>query len=290
MLLSMTGYGKYEKKASNFNISVEIRSLNSKYFDIISKIDDKIFEYENDIVSIIKDKCVRGKIYLNISLTENNKSNEFIKLNKSKLKVYIEKERQLKKALNISNGLGTEFLVKQPDLFLNSRSLVKQDKKNIMLCINKALEKLLSYRKKEGKIIEKDIFSKIKNINLALRKIIALSDIKVSKELDKIKKKIDKIIPRLDIDKDRLYQEVAIILEKKDINEEISRLEGHLKLLSSFLKTKDARGKKINFLLQEINREVNTIGSKADNLKIRHLVVDVKNDTEKIKEQVQNII
>ena len=77
MLLSMTGYGKYEKKVSNFNISVEIRSLNSKYFDIISKIDDKIFEYENDIVSIIKDKCVRGKIYLNISLTENNKSNEF---------------------------------------------------------------------------------------------------------------------------------------------------------------------------------------------------------------------
>ena len=97
-------------------------------------------------------------------------------------------------------------------------------------------------------------------------------------------------IVRIEINKDRLYQEVALILEKKDINEEISRLQGHLKLLNSFLKTKDVNGKKISFLLQEINREINTIGSKADNLKIRHFVVDVKNNTEKIKEQVQNII
>ena len=256
MLLSMTGYGKCERKTSNFDISVEIRSLNSRYIDIVSKVDDSIIAYENDIVSLIKNKCVRGKIYLTILLLENNKSTKFIKLNKNKLKIYIEKEKKLK----------------------------------IMLCVNLALNKLIAYRKKEGKIIEKDIFSKIKNINLALRKIITLSNTNITKELDKIKKKISIVIPKLEINKDRLYQEVALILEKKDINEEISRLQGHLKLLNSFLKTKDVNGKKISFLLQEINREINTIGSKADNLKVRHLVVDVKNNTEKIKEQVQNII
>ena len=290
MLLSMTGYGKCEKKLSNFDISVEIKSLNSRYIDIISKIDDNIIAYENDILSLIKEKCVRGKIYLNILLIENNISAKCTILNKNKLKIYVEKEKQLKEALSINHGLGIEFLIKQPDLFLKTSNIIKKDKKNVILCVNQALNQLLNYRKKEGKIIEKDIFSKIKNINLALRKIITLSKTNISNELEKIKKKIDKVFPKFEINKDRLYQEVALILEKKDINEEISRLQGHLKLLTTFLKSKDVSGKKINFLLQEINREVNTIGSKADNLKIRHLVVDVKNNTEKIKEQVQNII
>ena len=156
--------------------------------------------------------------------------------------------------------------------------------------MNDALNKLLYHRKKEGRIIEKDILSKIKFINADIKKIIRLSNTNISKELKKVQNKIDVIVPNFDLNSDRLYQEVALVLEKKDINEEISRLNGHMSLLVKYLKDNSIGGKKINFLLQELNREINTIGSKIDNLKIRHLVVNIKNNIEMIREQIQNII
>jgi len=288
MLLSMTGYGKAEKKASNFDISVQLKSINSRYVDIVSRVDDSIFIFENDILSLIKKKCIRGKIYLNITLNENSQSSKLIKLNKNKLKCYMEQTKLLQKELNTKETLNIEFLLKQPDIFI--QDLVKRDKKIILSCVNDALSKLLDHRKKEGKIIEKDILSKIKIINTDIKKIIRLSNTNIPKELKKIKNKIDTILPNFDLNSDRLYQEVAIILEKKDINEEISRLNGHMGLLIIYLKDNSISGKKINFLLQELNREINTIGSKIDNLKIRHLVVNIKNNIEMIKEQIQNII
>ena len=139
MLLSMTGYGKYEKKSSNFDISVEIRSLNSRYIDIVSKVDDSIMAYENDIVSLIKEKCIRGKIYLTILLIENNMSAKCTTLNKNKLKIYIEKEKQLKLALNINKGLGIEFLIKQPDL-LNAIIVNQTSTNNLFLNFSKEQE------------------------------------------------------------------------------------------------------------------------------------------------------
>ena len=132
--------------------------------------------------------------------------------------------------------------------------------------------------------------SKIKFINADIKKIIRLSNTNISKELKKVQNKIDVIVPNFDLNSDRLYQEVALVLEKKDINEEISRLNGHMSLLVKYLKDNSIGGKKINFLLQELNREINTIGSKIDNLKIRHLVVNIKNNIEMIREQIQNII
>ncbi len=149
---------------------------------------------------------------------------------------------------------------------------------------------MTEHRKKDGKVLEKDILSKVKKINRDSKKIVRLSSSNSKKELKIIKGKINNMIPDIALDSNRLYQEVGLIMEKKDINEELSRLAGHMELLDNYILNEKYTGKKINFLLQEINREVNTIGSKVDKLSIKHIVVDIKNNVEKIREQAQNIL
>jgi len=187
--------------------------------------------------------------------------------------------------------LALDYLLKIPDLF-ESKALIKLSKNNkiILKCVDEAINKLIEHRKKDGKVLQKDILSKVKKINRDLQKIVRLSSSNSKTELKTIKGKINNVIPDITLDMNRLYQEVALIMEKKDINEELSRLEGHMKLLDDYIVDYSSGGKKINFLLQEINREVNTIGSKVDDLSIKHMVVDIKDNVEKIREQAQNIL
>ena len=291
MITSMTGYGRVEKKYPDFDLMIEIKSLNSKYLDVHTKFHDAIYKYENDIINLIRKKCIRGKIYILIKINENNYNDNSIYLDKNKLKIYMNQIAQLKKIAKIDGSISLDHLLKIPDLF-ESKGLTKLLKNNkiILKSVNEAINKLIGHRKKDGKVLEKDILSKVKKINRDLKKIVRLSSSNTNKELKIIKNKINNIIPEISLDTNRLYQEVASIMEKKDINEELSRLEGHMTLLNDYILDDDHVGKKINFLLQEINREVNTIGSKVDNLSIKHIIVDMKNNVEKIKEQVQNIL
>ena len=290
MIVSMTGYGRLESKSANYDVIVEIKSLNSRYLEVLPKIHDSIYEYENDIITLVRKSCKRGKIYLNIIVSKNSKSINKIKINDANLHGYISQIKLLQKALDSKDEVSIDYFLKLPDVFDISNSSKLPSKKHIIDCINKALSEFNLHRQKEGKVIEKDILSKIKIINKEIKKIVRLSSRNSSKELDQIKSKIDDIIPNINFDEDRLYQEVAIILEKKDINEEISRLKGHMELLEEYVLNNDDVGKKINFLLQEVNRETNTIGSKIDNLSIKHIVVNIKDNIEKIREQVQNIL
>ena len=290
MIVSMTGYGRLESKSANYDVIVEIKSLNSRYLEVLPKIHDSIYKYENDIITLVRKSCKRGKIYLNIIVSKNSKSINKIKINDANLHGYISQIKLLQKALDSKDEVSIDYFLKLPDVFDISNSSKLPSKKHIIDCINKALSEFNLHRQKEGKVIEKDILSKIKIINKEIKKIVRLSSRNSSKELDQIKSKIDDIIPNINFDEDRLYQEVAIILEKKDINEEISRLKGHMELLEEYVLNNDDVGKKINFLLQEVNRETNTIGSKIDNLSIKHIVVNIKDNIEKIREQVQNIL
>ena len=161
----------------------------------------------------------------------------------------------------------------------------------ILRTVRAALRDLDDYRKIEGKNTFNDIKSILKKINVIVGKINSIANTHSKKEISYYKKKIKSFLPDLNkLDNDRVYQEIAIIMEKKDINEEIIRLKSHIKLFNIYLMNKDYVGKKMNFLLQEMFREINTIGSKSDKVKINHYVVDVKDNLEKIKEQVQNIL
>jgi len=289
MILSMTGYGRSENNYSNYDVVVEIKSLNSRYLEVLPKIHELMYGYENDIVSIVRKACRRGKIYLNVNLKENIINNK-IKINNNRLNEYISEIKLLKRALNFTGEISIDYFLKLPDIFEFENSGKFPNNKFIVKCIQDALLEFDGHRKKEGIVIEKDILSKTKIINKEIKKIVRLSSENSKQELKRIKTRINEIIPNLNFDEERLYQEIAIILEKKDINEELSRLQGHMSLFDEYILNDDDIGKKANFLLQEINREINTIGSKVDNLSIKHIVVNVKNNVEKIREQVQNIL
>ena len=291
MIISMTGYGRVEKKYPNFDLIIELKSLNSRYLDIHTKFHDSIYKYENDIIALLRKRCIRGKLYILININENSCNSQSIELNKNKLKIYINQINELKKATKINDDVNLDYLLKIPDLF-ESKDNIKHiiNKKNILKYVNEAVDKLTQHRKRDGKTLQKDILSKVKKINRDSKKIVRLSSSNSRKELKIIKSKINNIIPDTTLDTNRLYQEVGLIMEKKDINEELSRLSGHMELLDDYILKEDNTGKKINFLLQEINREVNTIGSKVDSISIKHIVVDIKNDVEKIREQAQNIL
>ena len=290
MILSMTGYGRSENNYSNYDVIVEIKSLNSRYLEVLPKIHELMYEYENDMISLVRRACRRGKIYLNVKLKENINNNIKIKINDSRLNKYISEIKLLKKTLNFTGEISMDYFLNLPDIFKFENSGKFPNNKFIIKCIKDALLEFDDHRKKEGKIIEKDILAKTKIINKEIKKIIRLSSKNSKQELKRMKARINTIIPNFDFDEDRLYQEVAIILEKKDINEELSRLQGHMLLLEEYILNNNDIGKKTNFLLQEVNREINTIGTKVDNLSIKHIVVNVKNNIEKIREQVQNIL
>jgi len=290
MIVSMTGYGRVEKKYKDFDLTIEIKSLNSRYLDVHTKLHDSLYRYENDIITSIRKKCIRGKIYILININENIQNNKIVHLNKKKINAYMNQINEIKKIAKIDHSISLEYLMKLPDLFEPETSSILKTKKNILECVDEAINKLIIHREKDGKVLQKDILSKIKKINRDLKKIVRLSSSNSKQELKIIKDKIKNVLPDVSLDSNRLYQEVGLIMEKKDINEELSRLDGHMKLFDEYILNDITSGKKINFLLQEINREVNTIGSKVDSLSIKHMVVDVKNNVEKIREQVQNIL
>ena len=291
MILSMTGFGKSERKNKNFSVSVEIKSINNRFFDPVSKIHPLFRDFEKEIVSLVKSECVRGRIFINLDIDSNKNSKEFV-LNKKKLKSYINILNEVSNEANIKDPISLNNLLKYPDIIENVGIIDDDSNKKVILnAVKAALRDLKIFRKKEGINLEEDINNILNSINGIFIEIEKLSNKNIKKELNNYKKKIKKYMPNLSkLDDERLYQEIAIILEKKDINEELIRFKSHLKLFSSYMKNKKNEGKKKNFLLQEMTREVNTIGSKSDNTKVRHLVVDVKDNLEKLREQVQNIL
>ena len=291
MLYSMTGYGRAIKKDKNFTLTVEIRSLNSKYFDIISRVDDSVIMYENEIIKFIKNKCERGKFFLNINISNNYAEKNKIKLNKEKFNYYMTQVNLLKKRMKTEQEISLSHMMKLPDIFEEINLINKNNKKQLLTkTVNVALIDLLKHRLKEGENIKKDIILKVNYINEKINKIIKLSKPNLNLNVKNYNKKINKIFNNIELDKERVYQEIAILIERKNIDEEIVRIKSHVKLLLSSVKSRENTGKKMNFILQEMSREINTIGSKTDQLKISHLVVDLKDVIDKIKEQVQNIL
>ena len=289
MILSMTGFGKSEKTNNSFTISVEVKSLNNRYIEVVTKIPYYINQFDKEIIDITKKKCLRGKIILNINII-NNKHNSLV-LNKDKLKSILSMAEDIKRNSKIESNLSLSDIISMPDLFDDKKIINSTtNKKMLLAAVRESLNDLNKFRILEGKNILKDLNKKIKQIDNIIKKIKKLALTSTTKEFQILTKKIKKISKSINnLDKDRLYQEIAIAIEKKDINEEIIRLDSHVDLLKKSLNSKEHVGKKINFILQEMLREINTIGSKTDKIMVSHSVVSLKNILEQSREQVQNI-
>ena len=293
--MSMTGYGKRELENSDISISVELKSINSRYLEVNHKIPRLFSEDEDAMLALVRKKLLRGKIILNVNYTLLNDNLNQINLNENKVNEYISIARKLNSSKVIKDELTIDRLLTLPEVISTRTTSSNISYKRILSkSINDAISDLIVMRTKEGENLSKDILSRLKKIKKDLALIVKISERTQKEILRNYKKKIksffddnDKII----LDDSRLLQEIVIFMEKKDIHEEITRLQSHIDLfVDCVVKGKNEKGKRMTFLLQEFLREINTIGSKTDNIKTSHLVVSIKTEIEKIREQVQNIL
>ena len=284
MIHSMTGFGREEKLINNKKIVIEIRTLNSKGLDINLKVHDSFSFIGEYLRKSIKEKLIKGKVDVIIDIEDTNEDLQ-IPFNKSKIKSYL---KELRKDFKIDESQIISNLL-SGNTYVNSNiTFTKSEEKKIKILLDKVIQKQLKYRKIEGKAIGNDLSKSVSKINSYISKTISIESNRVEDKKKKIKSYFNELNEKFD--KSRLEQEMIYYIEKLDINEEIIRLKHHLKFFSLEMKNKEIKGKKLSFICQEIGREINTIGSKANNFEIQSLVVNMKEELEKIKENILNIL
>ena len=281
----MTGFGKSETRFQRKKLNAEIRSLNSKNIDLNLRIPNRYREIESKIRAKINGELSRGKIDLLIGIDLQDED-KISSLNHTVIKKYI---GELKKISDSSESDLLKMAIRLPESNkIEKEDISKEEKKVLFKIIDKAIIKLNQYRITEGKSIEKDFKSKIKTIYKLVKSVDKLAP----KRKDKIRKKIENLSKQnlKEIDNKRMEQEIFYFIEKLDINEEIVRLKSNLKYFEKIMNEKAPNGKKLTFISQEIGREINTLGSKANDEKIQKIVVEMKDELEKIKEQLLNVL
>ena len=280
----MTGFGKSVLSLTDKHISIEIKSLNSKSIDINTRIPQAYREKELDFRKLIAEQLLRGKVDFSI-FVENTGTQTPSKINPNIVKSYIEQMR------TIVDGDLTELLkmaVRMPDaLQTTTESVSEEELSAIFEHISLAITDLQSFRIQEGKVLEKDFVLRISNIDSLLQEVQALD----SERLALIRERLEKAVADIQsVDANRFEQELIFYLEKLDITEEKIRLKKHLDYFLETLHSEDSNGRKLSFIAQEIGREINTLGSKANFAPMQQLVVQMKDELEKIKEQVLNVL
>ena len=290
MIKSMTGFGKNSLLINDRNYQVEIRSVNHRYLDISTKMPRQLTYLEEDVKKVISSKIKRGKVDVIITFENNSKEGRNIQINTEIAKMYIDELRKLAQEGNILSDIQVTEITKLPDVLNIS---IDQDdetiKQELLDSVKIALDNLLSMKETEGNKIAEDLTNRIDYIEEKILKISKLSTGLIEEYVVKLEERIKELLKTVIIDKSRIAQEVVIYADKTSIEEEITRLKSHITQFRQLLKEEGAVGKKIDFLIQEMNRETNTIGSKANDLEIVNGVIDIKTELENIREQIQNI-
>ena len=280
----MTGFGRQELDVNDKKIIIEIQSLNSKSLDVNFRVNDSFYFITEYVRKSIKDRLIKGKIDVTIDIVDLNEDYQ-IPFNKKRIKSYVE---ELKKDFKIDETQIISNLLSDNKFISPKISYIKAEEKKIKNLLDNVIHELIEYRRIEGVTITKDLKKSISTIETNLKKVVTLESTRIKDKKNKFKSYFNEI--EGDYDKSRLEQEIIYYIEKIDINEELIRLKHHLNFFTSEMKKKDIRGKKLSFISQEIGREINTIGSKANNFKIQSMVVNMKEEVEKIKENIFNIL
>ena len=290
MIKSMTGYGKSNLSINSREYQVEIKTVNHKYIDTNIRMPRTISYLEEDIRKLVTSKLKRGKVDISITFENYSKDGNDIRINTELAKIYIENLKKLAEEEKLSSNIDVTEITKLPDvLTIKSNLDEKQIKEKLLHVVGDAVNQLIDMRKNEGKRISEDILVKISQVEEKKDEIFALSTGLIEEYVVKLETRIKEILRTEEIDKSRLMQEVVIYADKCSVEEEITRLKSHIGQLRNLIDSDEPSGKKMDFLIQEMNRETNTIGSKANNLEITNRVVDIKTILEDIREQIQNI-
>ncbi|WP_397363965.1 YicC/YloC family endoribonuclease [Olleya sp. R77988] len=286
MIYSMTGYGKSVLQLPTKKVTIELKSLNSKNLDLNARMPSIYREKELDLRKLMANQLVRGKVDFSIYV-ETTADDTSTQINAPVVKQYMQ---QLKAVYNDGNDIELlKMAVRFPDALNTVREDIDDTEwKQIETEIKSALNKLTDYRLNEGKVLEQDFNDRIKNIADLLEQVIAMDSERVDGVRERLRKGVEELKEKYD--ENRFEQELVYYIEKFDITEEKVRLNNHLNYFTESINSKDSNGKKLGFIAQEIGREINTIGSKSNYAPMQQLVVQMKDELEKIKEQLLNVL
>ncbi|PSL49373.1 uncharacterized protein (TIGR00255 family) [Chitinophaga niastensis] len=291
MLKSMTGFGRAESTRGETSIVVEIKSLNGKQFEVNLKFSPLLRPYEFDIRALMQQTLQRGTLDATINIRQNGATRPVV-INTDLAKFYYQSITTLANQLDLPQGDMLNVLMKLPEVVSPATEQMSEEEwKDVEGTLRQALTDLDTHRLDEGQMLEADLMQRIENIDASMQKVRELDPLRKDRIRQRLEGLLAEHVGKENVDGNRLEQELIFYLEKLDISEELSRLENHLRYFKEILKDGDAaKGKKLGFVLQEIGREINTTGSKANDAGIQQWVVLMKDELEKAKEQVLNVL
>ena len=291
MVRSMTGFGRAKYSENGLNITVEFKSVNHRYFEFTSRLPKGYMFLDEKLKSFCQQNISRGKVEAAVIIEDNSEGAASVELNTAYAGAYLEAVKDMSRRYGIKNDVKMSSLVANPELFTVKKQTLSEETVTaaVLKTAEEAMQSFISMREAEGKRLKNDVKSRT---DFILEKVAFVEDrspetVKAYRE--KLEQKIKELIGDVQVDEQRLLTETAIFADKVAVAEETVRLKSHIKQFCSLLDSDDPIGRKLDFIVQEMNREANTIGSKAQDIEIAHTVVDIKSEIEKIREQIQNI-
>lgn len=291
VLRSMTGYGRAQNILNGRDILVEIRSVNHRYYEYSSRIPRAYAYLDEKLKSLLKSSVSRGKIEISLTINNIEGRDTVIAVNKSIAEGYVNALREVGAELALTDDISLSNLIRIPDIFSVQKAPDDEEQiwEDVRQTASEALERFVKMREAEGERLRADVIGKTEAILADVAKVEELSPKTVEAYRNRLSQKLSEVLENKNIDEQRILTEAAVFAEKIAVDEETVRLRSHISQLGAMLESQEAVGRKLDFIVQEMNREVNTIGSKAQDLDITKLVVNMKAEIEKIREQIQNI-
>jgi uncharacterized protein (TIGR00255 family) len=292
MIISMTGFGRGEAAGHGLNATVEIKTLNSRYLDVSIRLPQVLQHKELALKELFQKSVNRGKLNVSVNLTQQDNTEPNIKVDEDKVRTYARVLNEVRSAAGIDEPISIKSILNFGDVFVSQQDdeeSINQKWELVIEATHNAIGNLMQMRNQEGGQLRDDLLSRIASIDEAVGEILTITEGRAGDVRDKLHERIKQLVDDENIDEERLEMEVAILADKMDITEETVRLRAHLKFFVEAIEQTEPAGRRLNFLTQEINRELNTIGSKANDSDIAHHVVKAKEMLEQIREQVQNV-
>lgn len=288
---SMTGYGKRETVWRGMTFGVEVRSVNHRFCEIVPRLPKGLGGIEEDLKHIVHRHCERGRIELTILMNGAVGRPKTLALDRAVAKRYHSLLRELQRELHIDGNIDVGLIAGFRDIFAVTEPVVQENEVKGVLkrLTTSALSDLDKMRCREGKVLSADIVERLRSVRAHLGKVKRRVPVAVQEHFHRMKMRVQKLLGEDPPAADRLNQELALYADRCDVTEELTRLESHLAQFHTTIKGKQSMGRRLDFLLQEMGREVNTIGSKANDAEIALRIVEIKSELEKIREQIQNI-
>ena len=292
MIVSMTGYGKAEEAFEKKKYSIEIRSVNSRFCEITFKYPKSLSVKDFELKEIVRKKISRGKINISINVESDDTELANLNVDENLVKEYFGLLKKVNNVIGSTDEIKIEHLLNFTDLFTAEpkSDITEEEFEFVCALLNKALDDLIKMKNKEGDSLKKDILERINFIEKESEVISEMSKGRMNSERERLLKKVESLLTdKRILDENRLETEVILLAEKIDITEEVIRLKSHTKYFDEYSRSEELAGRRLNFLIQEINREINTIASKSLDAEISQRASVMKEELEKVREQLQNV-